>query len=287
MITVGDMFAGGGGWSLGAVAAGCTISWAIEHDPAVAAVYARNLGEHVVCADVQTVDPRELPPVDILLASPPCQAFSVARQSATAQRDDGDLGDEVLRFVQVLQPAHVLVENVPPYQHAPVFRRLTDGLAALGYWLHWSIENAADYQVPQTRRRLILRATRAGLLSALPAALPWRGWYDAVADLVQSMPLGELAPWQRKIRLPETAFVQQGNAYSSGRQYREMGEPAFTISSSSGLHRIVVDTIVRLPDDRTLRRIQSFPNWYAGGTSRILGNAVPPLMAQALIRSVL
>ena len=291
MTTVGDMFAGGGGWSLGATAAGCRVLWALEHGPAIAAVYARNLGEHVICADIQTVDPHDLPPVDLLLASPPCQAYSVARRSATTARNDADLGDEVVRFVEALHPKHVLVENVPPYQHAPVFRRITDALSTLGYWLHWSIENAADYGVPQTRRRLILRATRAGLLAPLPEPLPWRGWYDAVADLVPSMPVGELAPWQQKrIKLPEgaTAYLQQSNAYSDGLRYRTSGEPAFTITSQCGERsRIVVDGAGRQLSGEAFYRLQSFPDWYQGATPRILGNAVPPRMAEALVRSML
>jgi DNA (cytosine-5)-methyltransferase 1 len=290
-ITVGDMFSGGGGWSLGATAAGCTVSWAIEHDPAVAAIYARNLGDHVIVADARAVDPAHLAPVDILLASPPCQAYSVARRAATTPRTDGDLGDEVIRFVRALKPPIVLVENVPPYQHAPVFARLRDALAALGYWLHWSIVDAADYGVPQNRRRLILRACRTGMLASLPAPTPWRGWYEAVADLIPTMPVGELAPWQvRRIKLPAgaTAYLQQSNAYSDGLRYRTMSEPAFTITSQcGGRARIVVGGIGRQLPVAACLRLQTFPDWYQGTTPRILGNAVPPPMAAALVRSML
>ena len=74
----GSIFSGGG-----LVEAGIRdlveLTFAVEYDAAIAEVYRQNHGDHVIVAAAQDVDLSTLPGVDILWASPPCQAHSVAR----------------------------------------------------------------------------------------------------------------------------------------------------------------------------------------------------------------
>lgn len=237
MTTFGDLFCGGGGFSLGAIAAGLTPAWSIEHDPAIADVYRANVGEHVIVGDVASVNPRTLHPVDVLLASPPCQDASVARSKHLAPRGDRDLGTYVLDYAEVLKPSVVIVENVPPYQHTRAFKAVVNGLFAAGYMVSYSIENAANYGVPQTRRRLILRAVRDRLMPSLPQPQPWRGWYDAISDLVPTLPGSAFAPWQlarlEKMALNDTALLE---LYNTAREPTQgvASAPAMTIIGGMG-----------------------------------------------------
>lgn len=197
-VVVGDLFAGGGGSSIGAMAAGGTVAWAIELNHDAADCYERNLGEHVIRQPLQDVDPRTLHPIDVLLASPPCPAFSAARSKKLAARDDGWLGLAVIPYIETLLPRVFILENVPPYLTAgwPILSQIVGVLWRLGYTVDWSIVNAADHGVAQTRSRLFVRAVRGALLPALPAPVPWVGWYTAIEDLIPGLPESKLAPWQ-------------------------------------------------------------------------------------------
>jgi DNA (cytosine-5)-methyltransferase 1 len=199
----GSLFSGGGLADIGLMMAGYTPLFAVEHKAEIAEVYRANIGDHVHVGDVGLIDPNCLPYVDLLWASPPCQAYSVARSQSLAPRDDADVGLSILKYVEILEPKSVVIENVEGYGKSKVCQDICAGLMSLGYWVHSAIYNAADFGVPQSRRRLIIRAQKDNLLSELiPTHNVHNGWYAAVEDLIPTLKEVPLAPWQ-KARLPE------------------------------------------------------------------------------------
>jgi DNA (cytosine-5)-methyltransferase 1 len=211
---MGSMFSGGGGWDAGARMLGIKPVFAIEYEPWIARWHARVFGEHVIEGDVATVDYRALGRkvghVVILVSSPPCQATSLSgKRGATvrAQRGierapsdvcDPRVGIFTLDAVDAVTPHIVFVENNEGYEKSEAFKAITSGLRARGYEVDHRVLDAADYGVPSARRRLIIRASKG----ALP---PWpqkvervAGWWEAISDLVESMPVDKLAPWQQK-----------------------------------------------------------------------------------------
>lgn len=93
-----------------------------------------------------------------LIASPPCQDFSLAGKRAGIEGERGQLIREVLRWSEALRPDWIACEQVPPA--LPVWRDYETELRKLGYYTWSGVLNAADYGVPQTRRRAILLASR-------------------------------------------------------------------------------------------------------------------------------
>jgi site-specific DNA-cytosine methylase len=246
MLTFADLCCGGGGATMGAMAAGLTPIWAIEHDPAIAEVYRSNLGDHIIVGDVATQDIAALEPPDVLWGSFPCQAHSIARSKHMAERTDGDLSLCILDYARLLTPSVIVLENVPPWMRAPVYGEIVAGLSALGYFVDGRLVDASHHGVPQSRRRAILRATRGTLLPALPPRLPALGWYDAVADLLPDLPETSFAPWQlQRLVASGRSFVLDGG-YSSadrgtdedglplprGATRREQEEPLFTVTAT-------------------------------------------------------
>lgn len=208
MKTFSTLFSGGEVAGTGIRAAGYRHLWGIEQDDAIANV-ARANGFHILTADIVDVDPHTLTVPDYLHASPVCTRASQGNQSAELN-DDGTkeapldirMGEKVAAFIDVMRPRMFTLENVYGYRNFKAFKIICAALTRNGYMWDYDNLNAADFGVPQTRRRLILRAVRDALLPNLPPPMEWRGWYAAIEDLIPTLPASKFAPWQLA-RLPE------------------------------------------------------------------------------------
>lgn len=158
----GDYFSGGGLATVGAQQAGLVPVFGVEYDADIANVYAHNLGKRVKIADVCEVDPLDLPPVDWFHASPPCINASIAKTDGGETGGDMALARAVIRYVTTHRPPFVSIENVWGYRKFDAFLLIVRALQDAGYAADYWHLNAADYGVPQTRKRLILVARRDG-----------------------------------------------------------------------------------------------------------------------------
>jgi DNA (cytosine-5)-methyltransferase 1 len=131
--------------------------------------------------------------------SPPCQDFSVAKSTGKISNDNDALAQACIDAIKALEPSTVTLENVEGYRKAKGFQAIVDVLWGLGYWVNVDVLNSADFSVPQTRRRLILRAVKGGFPGPLPEPVkPWKGWYQAIEDLIPTLPETQFAAWQLK-----------------------------------------------------------------------------------------
>lgn len=300
MPTFASLFTGGGLADVGAMAAGYELLWGVEYDPAIAAVANANLphADQVYAESVVGFDWAKVARPDHLHMSPPCQDFSVAKKTGTVSNDNDALAEACISAIRTLEPATVTLENVEGYRKAPGFQAIVDTLYGLGYWVDWQVLNSADMGVPQTRRRLFLRAARGMFLSPLPTPTPWVGWYQAIKDLIPTLPETKFAPWQLA-RLPEdlekSLLVHRNDQRSM--PTREGDDPAFTILAGgnathapSVLHRAAVSGRVVRMTPRALARFQSVPDWYvlpekSTLACKVIGNGVPCLMMQRVMES--
>lgn len=196
MTTIATLFSGGELVGVGARQAGIDHLWGIEIDPDIAQV-ARDNGFHTITADVRAFFPNPRRRPDILHASTLCPNFSQAKTGAKETAEDVALAQAVVRFLETLTPRVFTLENVPMYRKSESWRLIANALNCLGYWMDVQPHcNMADYGVPQTRKRMIVRAIRGGWLPPLPASVAWRGWYQAIEDLLPDLPDSEFAPWQ-------------------------------------------------------------------------------------------
>lgn len=215
---------------------------AVEYDPAIAAVYRANHGDHIQVADVCAVDYATWGALDYLHASPVCKNASQAKTGGEESDTDIQTALAVVRCLEQTEPRVFTLENVGGYQKFKAYKLICRALDLLGYMWHAEVLNSADYGVPQTRRRLILRAVKDALLPGLPMALPWVGWYAAIEDLIPTLPASQFANWQLA-RLPaeicgSTFFNQNESDNGRGGTYgvtaRNEDEPSTTIKASVG-----------------------------------------------------
>ncbi len=198
-----DLFAGCGGLTQGFTKTGFRHIAANELDRAAASSFAANFGEAgVICGDVtQFVD---VPRADVVIGGPPCQGFS---QIGTRNPADprNTLWREYLRVVLAANPQVFVLENVGRFSKSAEFDLLMNELTTgtLRRWKHVAvgIVNAADFGVPQVRRRTLIVASRVGPVS-LPVPThakdgadgrkPWVTLRDAIGNVDWQVPTTKL-----------------------------------------------------------------------------------------------
>ena len=169
-----DLFSGCGGLTLGLKRAGFRVIGAVEIDPLAIETYRANHKRIVtwpqdICTlpVVQVMRRLKLRPgqLDLLAGCPPCQGFStMTTLNGRLERDDprNDLVFEFVRFVRGLRPKAVMMENVPGLAKDKRIRQVVAAMRAMGYHCTRDVLDAANYGVPQRRRRFILVAGRGG-----------------------------------------------------------------------------------------------------------------------------
>lgn len=172
-----ELFAGVGGFRIGLDRVGNKFFktiWSNQYEPATkkqhaSETYIARFGaEGHVNADIATVPADTIPDHDLLCGGFPCQDYSVARVLSQAHGLEGKKGvlwweiERILREKGVRAPSVLLLENVdrliisPAKQRGRDFAIILQSLADLGYYVEWRIINAADYGMPQRRRRIYL-----------------------------------------------------------------------------------------------------------------------------------
>lgn len=213
-LTVIDLFSGVGGLSTGFEAAGFKILGGNDFEDDILAAYQVNHPTAKVWpGKIEDIDPLEvladvgLKPgeLDVLAGGPPCQGFSRNRARRHIRGEFVDdprnyLFKEFLRFAEVIRPRAILIENVADMivkQEGKFEREIAERLDDMGYhYTSAQVLNAADFGVPQRRRRAFILAGREKKLNLprpthsrnsdgdmLFADAPWVTIWDAIGDL--------------------------------------------------------------------------------------------------------
>ncbi|UQZ90730.1 hypothetical protein C4J81_16565 [Deltaproteobacteria bacterium Smac51] len=175
-----DLFAGGGGASLGMdMALRRPVDIAINHNPESVAIHAANHpGTRHYVQNIYQVHPLDATggrPVGVLWASPDCTHFSKAKGDVPKCRGRRELAWTVVNWIRYTRPELVGIENVEEFltwgpldgegrpikaQAGETFRRWIAAIRREGYSVDWRILKACDYGAPTIRRRLFIVARR-------------------------------------------------------------------------------------------------------------------------------
>lgn len=301
-----SLFSGGGGLDLGFERAGWEPVVCIDNDPIACETLRYNRPAwNVVCDDIRNFDATPFIGADVVVGGPPCQGFSTAgKGDPTDPRNF--LWREYMRVVREVRPRAVVLENVSALTH----RRNGDHLSGImqeleqmGYRFAYGVLNAADFGVPQARRRLIVIGVRNGEPS-LPRPTTTDAQptvWEAIADLAG---LPDDADFNHVANRHAPHVIQRWNELAAGESdpnYRrarlDPDRPSLTIRAGggygpqgdhlAGFHPPIHPTLPRQLTVREAARLQSFPDdWVLRGPKTIqgrqIGNAVPVKLAEAI-----
>jgi DNA (cytosine-5)-methyltransferase 1 len=291
-----DLFAGWGGFSLGAELAGSRVLWAANHwSLAVQAHQANHPRTRHSCQDLRQADWTALPSYDLLCASPACQGHSTASQPKRKRYHDAmrNTAFAVVDCVDVTEPRALIVENVPAFREWRLYPLWRQMLEACGYRLTEVIVRASHHGVPQRRDRLFVIGSRRRAIKPPiqmgfePAFGPCVDWAEGDWRPVAKAAPGARVRLQASRRWGERALVQ----HVTGHAGIPIHEPLRTITTQD--QWVVRDGDAYRPLTlRELARGMGFPDSYKWpqatrkDTIKGLGNAVCPPVARDLIKLV-
>lgn len=205
-----DLFAGGGGMSIGFEQAGFKLVAATDWDHWSCETLKANHPNAVIKeGDITGVNLDEFSKeigfttVDLIVGGPPCQGFSqLGKREKTDPRNQ--LWRHYMRFVEYFKPKIFVIENVPQLLTSDEFLKIKEEAERIGYEMKEKVLYAVDYGVPQKRKRAIIIGSRIGAPSHpepthgdpaktnfLNQALkPWKTVRDVIDDLPR-IPDGE------------------------------------------------------------------------------------------------
>lgn len=176
IVKVVDLFCGAGGLAYGLKEAGLTIAAGVDLDPACEFPFKENCGGHFELKSVASLSASDLEQwfegsdVRVLAGCAPCQPFSTYSQSRKTLDTRWDLLRSFLRLAVEAQPEIVTMENVRGLSARPIWKEFVNGLLGAGYHVAWDEVLCTDYGVPQSRKRLVLVASRLGPIKVPRAA---------------------------------------------------------------------------------------------------------------------
>jgi DNA (cytosine-5)-methyltransferase 1 len=196
-LPVVSLFSGAGGLDLATERCGegrmLRVAVATDYDSPALATLSKNMPDTTtMCADIRQTGTAELLEAGglavgdpaLVIGGPPCTPFSKSgfwlEEKRTSSDPNASLLDEYVRVVRETRPESFVLENVQglTYQtHRAQFQRLLSGLHDLGYNPQWKVLLAADYGIPQLRRRVFVVGRRDGRPFKFPQS-SHSGWSE-------------------------------------------------------------------------------------------------------------
>ncbi len=331
-IRVLSLFSGAGGLDIGFHDAGFSIENMIEIEPRYVATLEANCGEGryfrqgtPVPADVTKYHPPRDLQVDFIIGGPPCQSFSAAGRrmagvNGTADKR-GALFEEYVRIVKQLSPRGFLFENVyglAGAENGGAWKKIKRAFAKAGYEVLFRVIDAADFGVPQHRKRLFIvgvkdksyRFPRPTHGPDSPGHHPYVTAEEAISSialtleekcarvngrygpLLKDIPPGlNYAFYTEKMGHPKPVFAWRSKFYDF--LYKaDPKAPIRTLKAHGGHYTGPFHWKNRRFAVAELKRLQTIPDDYeiVGGreaATQQIGNAVPPQLARILALTIL
>jgi DNA (cytosine-5)-methyltransferase 1 len=304
-----DLFSGGGGSSFGARLAGAEILGGVDAWSLASDTYKANFPEAKAMnfrleGPVVSAEVRALGSIDLLLASPECTNHTCARGSRPVCEDSQMTAWQVLHHAKQLNPQWIIVENVVQMRSWHRFSEFETELRGMGYRTRSQVLDAADFGVPQSRRRLFLICSKGATPSLVEPPNVARRTVESILDATGTWAVTPLVRPGRAAGTLERAdrafraigrnerflLVYYGSDSAGGWQTLDRPLRTMTTLDRFALVEPGVDGhTMRMLQVPELRRAMGFPDDFTlnQGTRRdrvkLLGNGVCPPVMQHIV----
>jgi len=191
LTTVVDLFCGAGGLAYGLKQAGLSVAAGIDLDPSCKYPLETNTGAKFECRDVSGITAQDLQQwfggasVRVLAGCAPCQPFSTYSQSRKSIDNRWTLLREFQRLALATLPEIVTMENVRGLAKQEIWTEFTTALKDAGYHVFWREVDCTTFNIPQSRHRLVLLASRFGRITL---QMPEKASEPKLEDFIKNLP---------------------------------------------------------------------------------------------------
>jgi DNA (cytosine-5)-methyltransferase 1 len=318
-----SLFSGCGGLDRGFENAGFNVVWANEYDKTIWETFQKNFPHtYLDTNDIRNVKSDSVPEALGIIGGPPCQSWSLAGSMRGIDDHRGQLFYEYLRLLKDKKPLFFLAENVAGLissAHRSSFDNIIESFSEIGYNVSFKLLNAAHYDVPEDRLRVIIVGYRKNVVKKFfefPEPSNTRlNLHHAIGDLPKAIPAKEKNKTNGLYRtiLPNHEYMIGGfsTMYMSRNRKRNWDQPSFTIQaggrhaplhpSGPPMEKLGADKWIfkkgseskyRRLSVRECARIQTFPDdhiFYYNDVAdgyKMIGNAVPVKFAEAIAKAI-
>ena len=216
-ITCVDLFCGLGGLTHGLSRGGVRVVAGFDIDSQCQFPYEGNNAARFVEQDVRTLDGKALQELwqgtqySLLAGCAPCQPFSKYSRRGRKSRADTkwDLVADFGRLVREAQPDFVTMENVPQLIEHEVFEKFLSSLT--GYHVWREVIECSKYGVPQSRKRLVLLASKLGPIALTPSRIKNGAVFSTVRKAISHLPKLEAGGSDPRDRLHSACKLSELN----------------------------------------------------------------------------
>lgn len=300
-----DVFAGAGGFSRALVEEGFEVLAAVENEPGARKTYALNFPRvRLVAEDIKRVDFATLPRPDVVVGSPPCEAFTPANAARRREPLDrlykdpsGALTWHFTRALAALRPRAFVMENVPGILEGPLRAELRSLFREAGFpRVRFHEFRAEEHGVPSRRTRVFASNVRLELPRQPPPPAAWAVLED-LRELRGQAPNHEKLTVSRR-EGSRIAGLKAGRSLYHWRSaegkvlgHKTRLRPDEVAPTVMGSSRFVHPFENRFLTVREHARLMGFPDEhvFAGGRGQQydqVGEAVPPPLARLIARSL-
>lgn len=227
-LRVAELFAGVGGFRLGLEKSGYEVVWSNQWEPSTktqhaSKVYEARFGpDNHSSEDIASVPTSEIPDHDVLVGGFPCQDYSVATTLNSSKGLKGKKGVLWWSIHRILEekknkPKYLILENVdrllksPAKQRGRDFAIMLQSLNELGYAVEWRVINAAEYGMPQRRRRVfILGYHRSTDIFERMARSDKRDWLTKDGTMAKAFPVSATETAHEVELTPDLLEISEG-----------------------------------------------------------------------------
>jgi DNA (cytosine-5)-methyltransferase 1 len=316
-----SLFSGAGGLDLGFTRAEFDIVMANEYDSSIWETYEKNHTAPLIRGDIRQIPTSEFPKCDGIIGGPPCQSWSEAGALRGINDPRGQLFFEYIRLLKDKQPKFFLAENVSGMlanRHQEAVKNIIGLFEDAGYNVYIELVNAADFGVPQDRKRVFYVGIRKDLKCNFEFPKPLKNKItleQAIWDLkdtaIPALPHNKTNDESCFVNNHEFMIGGFSSIFMSRNRVRSWSEQSFTIQAG-GRHAPIhpqapkmtfieqnkrefvkgKEDLYRRLTVRECARIQTFPDTFkfyyndiADGY-KMIGNAVPVRLANAMANAI-
>ncbi len=317
-----DLFCGSGGFSVWFDVAGFKNIFSLDIEPSFCATYEQNFPWHTLIKwDIKNLSPEDIfaiagnQEIDVIIGWPPCQGFSMAGNIGRRFIEDprNQLFQEFARVVSIVKPNYFVMENVArlaTHNQGRTKEEILTLFGNMGYHVDCKIVNSADYGVAQVRKRVLFIGSKntdtiifpereaekdttvIEVLQKYPPLVSWEGSkipnHTAMNHSEQMLEKMSYVTdgWGRN-DIPEMLRPQKWDS----RKYIRYTSNKPSICITGDMRKVFHYSQNRALTVRELAALQSYPDdfvfmWSTISQQQQVGNSVPPLMAEAIARSI-